>query len=184
MALTVDGADVGRVWITEKLTESGGKVGQFKMQLIKGPQSVTIIEEAEYNKDARPVRKTFSQEGAGSRVATFSAGVVTVVMEAEGQTETKAIPIPTSADVRAQSEFWFLRDKPKPGAKSIYHRFDMKELAWVKTQVAYVGSGTLKIRGKAVKAHLTKSGPGKAWVDDHGRPLRIEAGKLVMLRDG
>jgi hypothetical protein len=183
MDITIDGQKVGTASVSEKITEDGGKLSDLRMELSSGGKTVVISETAKFDQDGRPLAKTLLQTGLGPKIdrkANFAGGVAKVTMTVDGLPQTKSYAAPAGSDIRAQSELWFLKTQPKPGAKVKYFRFDIKELKWVEEATTYVGPGNLKIGGKDAHAHLVKSGAGRAWVDDEGSLLRLEAGKLVM----
>ena len=186
MKVMVGGQQVGDAWLTDKLTPGGGKKTQTKMALIYNNQKATVIEEVEYAADASPVRKYLRKDGPDGqqmRIATFSSGAAHVTDESGGQRKTSEVPVPKGADVRAASEFWFFKTQPARGATCNHYRFDMDKLAWVETKVKYVGPAQMVSGGKKYTTHLiTIEGLGKAWLTDEGKPLRVEVGKLQLIR--
>ncbi|MCH8274028.1 MAG: hypothetical protein IH851_04490 [Armatimonadetes bacterium] len=177
--LTIHSSDsvIGSARITQKLTESGGLKVEIRMQLVAGDVKITVVQEGEYDSDARPVRKTSRQSGGGPELivrATFLGRTATVVTERGRERETRTVTAPAGAEIRLASEFWFIKTKPEPGTKLTAYRFDLTKLEWVKTTVTYVRSEKVNAGGKTYTGHLILMDDAKSWVDDKGAPIRIE----------
>lgn len=185
LTIELDSQRVGTAYITAKPTDAGGKKSQAKLVLVNGSQRSTFIDEAEYDAEGRPIRRYIRRigpDGQEMRIATFSKTGVSVVSELNGKRETTKVPLP-SGSVLAKSELWFIKTNPPQGETCTYQRFDMDRLAWVETVVKYEGQRTLKSGEDSIKAHLvTVMGTTRSWLDSHGRPIRVEAGKLTFTR--
>lgn len=186
MSITLGGKNVGTAWITEKLTEDGGKRSQTKLILANNGLKSTFIDEVEYDKEGYPVRKYVRRQGPDGqemRIATFGDRLAEVVTEMNGKRSTQTVKAPEGCETRAASEFWFIKNQPRVGQTDVYYRFDMDQLAWIETKVKYEGMRDLELGGQIMRTHcVTLAGMAKTWLNDLGRPLKVEAGKLVLVK--
>lgn len=177
MTISIDGKEVGTARITERALPDGGKSSQTRMYLAAGEQEAVVVAEAEYAADGTPKRKYARRTGAGGsemRVVTFANRVASLTIEIDGIRETKKVPAPEGADIRAVSELWHASAYPKSGTKVKYHRFDINKGEWEPFEITY--------KGKQDGCYYTESTAGKAWIGDDGLPVKIIAGKLTMVR--
>lgn len=187
MKVTGPGGLTGTAKVINRLQADGSKYVQLSMSLKSSSgQAVTVLQESTYESTGRPIRKiqVTTLAGGGSRqrlVAAFEAQHVQVTGEAGDKKIDDRHDIPAGKNIRAASEYWFIRDKPKPGDTTTYHRFDMAG-AWVETKCVYHGLRTIKVSGREVKGHLVTFGDARAYVDDNGDPLRLEQNGVVMER--
>ena len=84
------------------------------------------------------------------------------------------------------SEFWFLRDKPKAGAKEESYIFNVDSLEWELTTTTYIGPKTVTLAGHKFAAHeLTMESNTRTtheYLDEKGLPLLIEDGTIKIER--
>ncbi len=188
LALTGPDGMTGSARVTNQIQEDGSKYVQLSMTMRqKGGQDVSVLQESSYDAKGSPVRKlqVITFPGGGGKqtfVATFDEKGASIKVDAGGKTVTDSVPYPSGKSVRVVSEFWFIRDKPAPGAISTYWRFDIGTRTWVETKATYHGKRQLKIGAKVHACHLITVGDAKAYMDDKGDPLRLEQRGSVMER--
>lgn len=186
MNILLDGKTIGTAWVTEKPTPTGGKKGQTKLLITNAGARSVFIDETEYDSDGFPVRKYVKRTSPGveeTRSATFGDDVAYVVTEDNGEINKQTVPAPKGVELRAKSEFWFFKVRPRVGERNTYFRFDMDKLLWVETKVKYEGIRVVKLNGVETKANcITLAGLAKTWLTDDGKPIRVEAGKLTLVK--
>lgn len=180
----------GSATLTNKVLNDGSKYVQLSMELKNSSgQKVVVIQESSYDSNGKPVRKLQttnlgSAETKQSVQVSFDSKGAQVKIVAGGKTATETVAYPSGKSLLAKPEFWFVRDKPAPGAVTTYWRFDLGTQSWVETKTTYHGKREITVGGKKVSAHLTEYAGAKAYLDDNGDPYRIEMGATVMERTG
>lgn len=179
MDVTIGGRPAGKATITQKLTADGNKVVSLAMELVGGERTVKVRTESTYKPDGSPIRKLQETSIVGQRyrrlvIATFSADTASVVEDVNGKRSTRAVPLPAGGTMANESEFWFLTKTPAVGAKVKTYSFDTEKFEWELVEIDYVGQQEIKVGGKTVKAHLTKTSKGSAYFDQSGLPVRLE----------
>jgi hypothetical protein len=177
----------GTAKLTNKLQEDGSKYVRMEMELRSADgQIATVLQESVYDKTGMPVRMIQNTESKGAKtqkiVASFSLGSVHIRVTDDGKSRDESLTIPAGISITAKYEFWFVRDKPAPGGKTAYHRFDLQTTKWERVEVVYHGTRTITVDGKTVKAHLIELGDTRAYVDDAGDPYRIEMPGILLER--
>lgn len=177
----------GSATVVNKIQKDGSKYVRLSMELrATTGQIVNILQESVYDKNGRPVRKIQTTDTKGGVqqmiVVEFEIGKVRVRATQNGKTVNTTVNVPIGKNINAKSEFWFVRDKIKAGAKSTYWRFDLQTLQWVEETAIYRGLREISIGGKKIKAHLVELGSIKAFSDDKGDPWRLEMEGVVMER--
>lgn len=187
MRVTVRGSEFGTARCVQRLLSDGGKQVTIIMDVRQGGRQVRVRSESVYAKDGKPIRKI--QETAGpdgkvlaKSVANFTSEGARVQQTTGGQTKESVIPLDVKLPRAAISEFWFIRDKPRPGATASYYSFSMTENRWSLRKTRYVGPKEVEIGGGKFRGHLIQDDGGTSVSDDRGMPLVIEAGDLRMER--
>jgi len=188
--LSVKGPEgmTGSARITNQVSEDGSKYVQLSMTMRqKIGQDVSVLQESSYDAKGNPVRKlqVITFPGGGGKQtfsATFDDKGANVSVEGGGKTVTDTVPYPAGKSVRAVSEFWFVRDKPAPGAVSPYLRVYISSRKWTETKATYHGKRQLKVGAKTLDCHLITVGDAKAYMDDKGDPIRMEQRGTIMER--
>lgn len=179
MSVVVGGKTVGQATLTQKLLADGGKLVQVAMEMSSDGRSIKVRQETTYRADGSAARKFSETTVPGQRfrrqvVATYGSKEVTVVDDRNGQRQTSRVPLPPGAKLANPSEFWVVKTKPATGATVEVDLFMVDRLEWKRVQVVYGGLKEIKVGGKAVKAHVSTSEIGSAFLDDIGMPVRLE----------
>ncbi len=178
----------GSATVDNRVLEDGSKYVRLSMELRTGNgPAVNVLQESTYDAKGFPVRKLQVTSTKGTKLkqslaAVFTAEGAEVTVDSGDKHNTSEEPYPPGASVRAGNEFWFVRDKVKPGGVLTYKRFDLMLCKWVETKVTYLGRRTISVAGQARQAHLVTVGTVKTWVDEVGDPLRMEMGQTVLER--
>jgi hypothetical protein len=186
MNVVVQGANVGTATLTQKLLPDGGKMVQLAMDL-KGPGgTVRVRSENTYGADMKAKRKFLeSYPGAGKRrqvIVDFSSDGADVTLEADGSRQKRVVPYPKDAKLENVSEFWFIKNTPKPGDTFKWHSFNVETLAWELETVQYVGMKTVRVSGRDIRGYEVKADKYTAILDSKGLPFLIETPSLRMER--
>lgn len=179
MTVYLSGRVAGTATMLQKIGADGGKSVQLSMELKSETVSITLRQESSYDKAGKPLRKFQETVNATSKtrktiVVTFDSNGANAVVDEGGKRTVKKIPLPTAVVREDLSEFWFVRDIPKPGAVVKANTINLDTLTWELVTTTYVGPIEMSIAGKKVKAHKTESSKGIAYIDDNGLPLRLE----------
>jgi hypothetical protein len=98
----------------------------------------------------------------------------------------KTVAAPAGCSLVNLSEFWFIRDKPKPGQIETGYQFNTDSLEWEEVRTEYRGKKTVKIEGRSIPVHevATRRGTKEslAFVDDQGLPVLIDLGDVKMVK--
>lgn len=184
-----DGKSIGTATITQKMRQDGSKQVNMSMEATLGGNPVTLRSESIYLATGVPQRKFQEMSVPGQKfrrtiIAEFSEKSVHVTIDNNGTRSVKDIPLPKNASAADKSEFWFVRDKPAAGAKTVVHSFNLEKLEWEVVSTTFVGPVEITVGGKKLKANKTQSDRGIAFVDDLGLPIRMELPNGVMERVG
>lgn len=182
---------VGTSSLSQHILNDGSKVVEMKMEMTAAKQTVTIRTLSNFTEDGTPTRKFQEAIIPGGKyqkqtVATFDDEGANVVILTDGKRETKKVPLKKTSPHSNASEFWFIRDIPKPGDKVKYFAFNMDTLEWEVCTTTYIGPASLKVNGRTVAAHKMKTVKEDVettiYVDEVGLPLRIESPTVLMTR--
>jgi len=186
MFVTMGGKRIGQAVASQKLLPDGAKLVQLSMQ-ITGPngETVNLRSSSQYDPKGQPTRMFHESITGKAKVrravtVTFSKSGANVVEDVSGTRKTKQVPLVASAPWASASEFWFIRDTPKPGQADKRYRFNISSLDWELTTTTYVGRKMIDLNGKKVTAHELKSNQGTAHVDGGGMPIRIDLGQIKL----
>lgn len=187
MAVNQGGNRVGTARFTQKLLPDGGKLVQISMELAVGERKATVRQETRYNEKGEAVR--MFQETIGGRpgtsrriVASLSATGADLVVEQGGNRTTHRVPLASGAPRDNKSEFWFVRDRPKPGDVAEFYTFDLGTLEWRIRRIRYVRAAQARLSDRSVPAHELSVEEGRVLVDEDGLPIRLEMGGLTLVR--
>lgn len=171
----VSGDFKGTAVVQKRLLDDGSKYVRLDLSMSRaGGTAVKVAQESTYRSDGTPVALSQTIEPKGSKI-TAVFGPSEVVLTTDGREKHIAYPEGT---VKATPEFWVIRDHPKKGTRLTYQRLDLVSGRWEATPCEY--QGTVRLNGRVV--HVMKLGDSKAFLDDLGDPVRIEAGPTVMSR--
>lgn len=187
LRVTTRGSEAGTARCAQKLLSDGSKQVTISMDLKQGGRRVRMRAESVYGKDGRPIRMIQEATDPNGKVilrsvATFVAEGARLQQTSGGQTTEKMVPLSANLPRAATSEFWFIRDAPKPGAVSSYYSFSVTEGRWNLRNSKYVGPKTVQLGATTYRGHLLKDDDGTTIVDDQGLPIVIEMGDLRMER--
>lgn len=179
MTVYLSGRVAGSATVLQKVGADGSKSVQLSMELKNETVTINLRQESSYDKTGRPIRKfqethNVTQKTRKTVVVTFDAVGANAVVDEGGKRTVKKIPLPDTAVREDLSEFWFLRDQPKPGAVVKANTVNLETLTWELVTTTYKGTQEITIAGRKVKAHRTESERGVAFIDDKGLPLRLE----------
>jgi len=190
MSVEMSGHPVGTASLSQQIRADGGKSVDLRMDLTTGGQKLTVRSQNTFDKAGLPTRKFLESIIPGGKlqrqiIVSFDAEGASIVILDGGNRQTKKAPLISNAPRANASEFWFLRDKPKPGDKCESYVFNTDTMAWDLQTVVYKGEKTIQVGGKPQRAHeVETTGVRKAtaYLDDKGLPWLIEAGATTMKR--
>lgn len=177
MRITINGNPAGTANYTQKFPSEGGKTTGLSLEMLDpGGRKVLIRQESRYDAKGNPVRMFQEVQVVGERnrkatIVTFDKSGANVILDNNGDRETKKIPVIETAPRQAASEFWFSGPLPKPGTTDKHYRFDLGTLSWQLSTTTYVGPKAVSLNKKSVRAHLLKMDEVLAYLDDQGLPL-------------
>lgn len=181
------GVEVGTARASQKLLPDGGKQVNLNMDLKNGPTKVVVRQTSTYDAKGVATHKfleTIVTPGPTrtSIIATLSDAEAKVAVDRGGKSESKTVPAPKDAPRDDPSEFWFIRDVPRPGTRVSRYRFDMSALEWKLMEIEYLGPKEIVVGGKKVRAHAIKASDGSFYLDEKGLPYLIETATFRMER--
>jgi len=171
------------------ITMSLGPNGQLseKISVISTAQGGSVTMQSVFSKNGMPILMTAhfgSKMISGDIKIDFGQNSAKLTAHTGSQSKTQNLKYPSGSSLNDLSNFWFVRDHPKPGAKCYYTEFDLQRMSWKALTDTYVGDVTLTYHGKKVTAHKVQNADGTQLLDDHGIPYRIESSdKSVIVRD-
>lgn len=176
--LTVQGKEVGTLKTDDNLLPSG-KLTVRDIMEVTGPDGVKVVfdHSARFSAAGRPETSSMVVTSKGKKVradVTFDAKGANVTVDDGGKITKKTVAPPKGSNTADASLFWFLRDKPKVGAKITYVEFDPLTLEWLSQTVTYQGMVSITFKGKKTDAHLLEMTNSKQWLDAKGTPYRVE----------
>lgn len=176
---------VGQAWRTQQVLADGTKVVGLTVVLTRDLREVRVVHESSVRADGSPLRvlqtTTIRDSSFRESVTVQFAGPVARYRRVGGAGRLSAdVPAPEGAEVRASSEWWFVRNRPEIGASAKFMRFQLSSQQWVPSETRYEGLADLEVGGKKVRANLVRSGESAAWLDDQGAPLRFELGTRTL----
>jgi hypothetical protein len=191
LSLTIGGKTAGTAVLSQHLNADGGKSVELRMEILVTGKKAHLSSQATYDSRGNPVRKFLETIVPGGQVqrqiiATFDAAGANVVVKTGDGRVTKKFPLVATAPRDSSSEFWFLRDKPKPGQSVKAYTFNTDTLEWELTQTTYVGLKAINIRGAKMQAHEIDTEQGDrhvvSYLDEKGLPLVVDDGTIRMER--
>jgi hypothetical protein len=188
---------VGTAKFSHTLTASGGVKISVTIQMSAPGGQVTMAMGYEYDAAGNPLKESqtlSAKTGDGktamsqSSRATFSGSAATVVKSVNGKESRSTVKAPAGVSIADTSNFWFLKTRPRVGAKISYHTFDSESLKWTPSTTMYVGPVTITISGKTRKVHhirsITNQRSQDVYVDDRGGLVKATfAGGLTLIAD-
>ncbi len=137
-------AQIGEARISQRLLKNGGKFVEFVVILKRNGKSVEVRDSATLGPRGEPVREIEDVVPAGQPperqvIATFDSDGANVVVKTHGVPSSRHVQAPTEVPRTAPYEFWFIRDKPRPGEHHRSARFNQDTLEWQSIEATYVG---------------------------------------------
>lgn len=181
--VSFSGRTLGTASMIQKVTQTGGKELQLRMELTEQTNVVTVRQVSTWNVDGFPVRKfseitTTSPKTRVTSSADFKGNRATTIVDRDGKREVKTLELAKGASLCARSEFWFLRDEPELNQTEKFWTLDLSRLDWDLNEATYKGEKKVTLNGKPVTAHVLQVSTGKRQIDslhdDGGLPLLIE----------
>lgn len=188
MRVEAAGRAVGFATVSHKLMPDGSKLVTLRMELTgANGATVRVRSETSYKSSGEPLRAFQETQvdkpvSRSSVTATFDAKGANVIVDEGGKRSVKSVDLVSTAPRAAVSEFWFLRQSPKPGERVQYYFFSATRLAWELQEMHYVGKTTFKLGNQTVPAHRVRTKQGEMILDEKGLPLRVEAESVTMIR--
>ena len=191
LTISVNGHPAGYATLNQEIQKDGTKSVELRLELDSGSEKARITSQATYDPKGMPQRKfqeTIMATGGINRqvVVTFDkSGANVVILDGDKRT-TKSVSLASAAPRASLSEFWFLRDKPKPGQVEETYQFNADSLEWELVKTEYRGKKTLKVEGHstAVNEILTKRGDKEttSYLDEQGLPVLVDQGDVKMVK--
>lgn len=191
MTVTIGGHPAGYATLSQKIQQDGTKIVELRVELGVDKRKVKLTSEARYDPKGLPLRKFQQTIVSGGDVnkqviATFAKDGANLVLLDGDKRSVKNVSLAATAPRACLSEFWFIRDNPKPGQTEEAYQFNPDTLSWEIVTTKYVGPRTLKIEGHSVAVHevLTKRGDKEStsYLDDAGLPVLVDQGDLKMVK--
>jgi hypothetical protein len=181
LQVIVSGRLTGEASFSQKIMPDGSKLVQLTFEL-RAPdgRTVHVRSESLYDSKGASIRKFLESASDKPRlrrqiVATFDSEGANVVEEISGKRKTQKVALVKAAPRENMSEFWFIRDKPKPGDSVKFYRFDMDGLSWMLSTIKYVGQKYVKLGKGTVLAHqVVQDDEVTAYLDNAGLPIVLE----------
>lgn len=188
MTITLDGKRLGEASLKQSIQEDKRKVIEMRTE-IKGPDGKTLITrvETQYDLSGQPLRKFMEMTRPNERyrrtvIVTFDKAGANVVLEENGKRQTKSVALVPSAPRANEAELWFIRTKPRVGAKIQAYNFNLDTLSWELENIQYSGPKLLKSNGHEVKVHEIRSEKTVVYLDEKGLPYVILYGRIKLER--
>ncbi|HVT11979.1 MAG TPA: hypothetical protein VHE55_06905 [Fimbriimonadaceae bacterium] len=191
LTITMRGHPAGYATLSQRIQRDGTKVVELRIELGSDQHKVKLSSEARYDAKGIPIRKfqqTIADVGDINKqvIATFSKEGANLVLLDGGKRSVKNVSLAQAAPRACLSEFWFIRDKPKPGAVEETYQFNTDTLAWEIVRTEYRGVRKLTIEGHTVSVHevSTKRGDKEStsYLDDEGLPVLVDQGDIKMVK--
>jgi hypothetical protein len=140
-----------------------------------------------YSASGRPIQMIahlISPRVSGAMTVDFGLLGATLKGSFGSQSKTTFISYPKGVPLLDASNFWFVRDHPKPGDSCTHVEFEFDKMQFAKVTATYVGDRMLTVHGRKVTAHYVTRPDMRFWVDDHWLPYREETSNgTVVKRD-
>lgn len=169
---------IGYMEYGRRLAEDGSLTEKTIITELTEKGKVFVVDVADYDPKGRPV-KLHRKVRSGERVHEMSVdytdeGAKVGLTMASDLTMTDMRPIPDGATLECPARFWFMRDKPAPGAVCSSWEFDADDQLWTQKRWVYEQAGQTLIKGKLIKGHrMMLDTRDTVWVDDQGLPLKM-----------
>jgi hypothetical protein len=198
LGVYASGQRIGVADVTIALTRTGGVHTNLEMSLSMGGNTSQISLTSECDRSGKPLYTKMTTKATlkGSPKAkptlrtvsiTFRGPVAKSIRVTNGKTDEKSVSAPAGANIADASQFWFIRDKPRPGQMATYYSFNAEQPSWIKTTTKYLGLKDVTVGGKTRKAHqITTTRGGSAqnvFVDSKGGIVKMELGGLLFQAD-
>lgn len=176
MDVISSGNAVGRATITTQMLENGGKRVSVRTELGTGAQAVAHFIETTYASDGMPTRRLVTRLGPGTlqRSWLMRFGESSLELTTGAEPTSVEVPYPASKSLRAISEFWIVRDRPRQGDTARFVSYDPDSSTWNESVVRYIGEQPIRWNQTTVRAHLITVNGDRAWIDSRALPFRIE----------
>lgn len=182
----IDGKTAGTASGLQKVTADGGKFVTLNMTL-KGNLTAEVRTESTYDAKGAAIRRFMEtsipqMKYRQTKVVTFDSAGAHLVQDENGTRSSKLYALDSKQNRDNSSEFWFFRDKPKPGTSVKYFDFNLSSLSWDLKESTYLGDTDLKIGKESFRVHKVKSTEGTSYLDDKGAPVKIVTQHEVLER--
>ncbi len=191
LKITQPGGATGQAKVSQHIASDGGKLVELNMDLVVGGRRITVHQQSKFDRHGAPLRKVLDLNDEATHrsrqvIVSFDPAGANLVFERGGGRRPRSVTLAPSAPRENASEFWFVRDKPAPGAKVRCYVFDLDSLEWVLTDTTFVGKRPVKIGVKTIVCnHVSVKYPNKtveADLDDSGLPVRVVSPDTKMER--
>jgi hypothetical protein len=181
----------GSASLIQKGQPGGGKLVELRVDLRMSSQSIDLRSQNTYDAKGNPIRKfqevaTVGVPGKKQTVVTFDAAGANVVILDGGKRSTKSVALVKGANRADVSQFWFFRDKPKPGTGFKVYQFNLDRLTWDLAMITYIGPKVVMISKRKVQTHEIRVDLEgrilKVFVDDGGLPVILDDGRIKLER--
>jgi hypothetical protein len=160
---------------------------KIEVEILSNNSSNKIKEEAQYQADGTPIsKKITSYENGKTKIieATFKQTVASyAVYENNKLIQSKTKETKAGAQIRAEPEWWFIRDRPSRGTAYTYQRFDMNFAEWRTETAKYLGVREISLSNRKVSSHFIQSQEMEIDLDQKGMPLRMKAKQVTFERE-
>lgn len=190
LKIKMNGHEAGTAVTGQKLLPDGQRLIELRIDLTSGKKKIQVHTTSLFDPKGNPVRKALDLSTSDPKhsflIATFDQEGAKLIIDEDSKRSTTKVPLTTTASRAETSGFWWLRDKPAPGAKEEHFVFNLNTKEWDSTEVVFKGDEAITLAGHKVNAHkITTTVEGKvttSWLDDKGEPYRVESGTTIMER--
>lgn len=176
-----DGKRVGDVVSTFKVDDEGKKTTDTRFTMSSGNLKITLVITAITDPTGAPVRRiqklTLGDQAPVTTVIDFKADRATTVIDQKGHRMVQNHMAPTGASLKDPSEFWFVRDRPAPGATVKFTGFNSDTHRWDQVESTYLGKRTITIgdvKYDGFEIRVMRNGkPGTVVVNDKGEIIQL-----------
>lgn len=190
LAVSIGGHPAGYATLSQKIQKDGSKVVELRIELTSQGNKVRITSQASYDDKGLPTRKFQETTGPGSRhgqaVVTFDGDGANAVIQVDTKRSVKHVSLVKTAPRTSLSEFWFIRDSPKPGQIEKTYQFNPDTLTWELATTEYRGKKKLTIEGHSLEVYevVTKRGDKESmsYLDEQGLPVLVDLGNVKMVK--
>jgi hypothetical protein len=171
-----DWEDRGKVTLTQKLITEGGKSVEVRIESISTVTRQQTIYDLAGNSIRRYSQTLLDGKPVETRITTFNNNGALIVTDRGGERKSVFVPFLKGVPTVNPSEFWFLRDIPKPGASVSWQCLnDQNDFVPVKTSYR----GRVPVPAKNVEGSLVVSEFPNRKVESY-----FDAkGDLILMRD-